>query len=219
MSIEMKIRQKGILKKEMPLEIIVGKELRYGRYDGLRLEQDALGETEFIAYHPAHIGRGICVTWKQGEKDEVGIRILMPACDEELEDLYGCVERITQFWKHCEIELDSTPCSLEECLESKGRMLDWNQKLISCLGEEESLRQAPLMLFCAFWPLSLSVTDLQKVSQGSAFSGSIFTRNRIWMSIMPKPIFIWMGRAFLVLMPVRRIREVFFPQSQRFLLG
>ncbi|MCH5343983.1 MAG: DUF4299 family protein [Acetatifactor sp.] len=169
MSIEVTIRQKGLFKKALPLDVIVGKELKYGCFDGLRLSPGELGETEFIFYHPARIGRGTSVVWKQGEKEKVDLRILTPACDQELGDFYECVRRIAEFWKGCEILLEGESKSLSEFMESKTSMLEFNQSILRSLGDEEkSISRAPLMLYCAFWPLSLSAEDLKQVSQGFA---------------------------------------------------
>ncbi|MCM1089293.1 MAG: DUF4299 domain-containing protein [Butyrivibrio sp.] len=167
MSIEVTIRQKGILKKPLPLDVILGESLKYGDYDGVRLEFDKLGETEFVVYNSAHIGRGFSVVWKKGEKHKVDLRLLTPSSDEEIEDFYECVNRIAAFWSNSAIEVDGTPQSLEECLAGKEHMLRWNRDIIASLGEERSLAQAPLVLPCAFWFISLSAEDLKRVSQGS----------------------------------------------------
>lgn len=166
MSIEVSFRQKGMFKKSLPLDVIIGKNLKYGNYDGWRIEPDVLGETEFVAYHPAHIGRGFSVIWKQGEKNKVELRLLTPACDEEVEDFYECIARIGECWKNCEIQVDGVDKSLTECLEGKAHMLDWNRSIIASLGEDQD--QRPLVLFGAFWPISLTAEDRQKVSQSSA---------------------------------------------------
>lgn len=169
MSIEISVKQKGIFnKKPLPLDVILGESLKYGYYDGFRLERDTLGEKDFVAYHPGHIGRGISVVWKQGEKSKVDLRLLTPACDEEVEDFYECVTRIAKFWENSVVEVEGNPGSLEECLNGKEHMLDWNHDVIAGLREEKSLEQAPLILMGAFWPISLSAEDLQQVSQGSA---------------------------------------------------
>ena len=57
MSIDVILTQKGLFKKPMPLEVILGKELAYGKMEGFRLIRGQLGETEFLAYHPEHIAR------------------------------------------------------------------------------------------------------------------------------------------------------------------
>lgn len=40
MSVEITIKQKGFFKKSLPLEVILGNNLKYGAYDGLRLARD-----------------------------------------------------------------------------------------------------------------------------------------------------------------------------------
>ncbi|MDE7254122.1 MAG: DUF4299 domain-containing protein [Acetatifactor sp.] len=190
MSIEVSIKQKGIFRKPLPLDVILGKSLKYGNYDGFRLDFDKLGETEFVAYHPGHIGRGITVTWKQGEKNAVDLRLLTPASDEEMEDFYECIARIVRFWKNSVVEVEGVPKSLEECLEEKEDLLKGNQSFIANLfGEMINRGQVPLVLPCAFWSISLSEEDLQRVSQGSASFRDYMHEKQNMDVYYAKPIF------------------------------
>ena len=59
MSIDITITQKGLLKKALPLPVILGKDLQYGALEGERLEPGKLGEADLIAYLPEAIGRGL----------------------------------------------------------------------------------------------------------------------------------------------------------------
>lgn len=170
MSIEVTVKQTGIFKKELPLEVILGNQLKYGNFDGLRLSEGELGEDEFIAYHPAHIARGFSVTWKQGEREEVDLRLLTPTCQEELDDFYSCVTRIAGYWKHCVIELEGEPKKLQEFQSTRDDMLKFNLDVLHNIGKDESTLRAPLTLFCAFWPLVLGKEDLEELSKSTDLS-------------------------------------------------
>ena len=156
MSIDVVIKQKGLFRKDMPLEIILGKDLHYGSFsDGLRLEPDKLGETEFTAYHPQHIGRGFSVIWNPREKSRVVLRALTPSTPEELEDFYAAVRRMTEYWT-CELEVDGcrmTPDAFQKGFKDmvafdRRALKDMAQRILS--EEEEG---GPITLFSAFWPL------------------------------------------------------------------
>ena len=106
MAIEITITQKGATKKAMPLEVIIGDELRYGFSDGIRLEEDMVGDNHFVAYNPNHIGRGIVVDWKEGETYKVHLRLPIPSHDAEIDDFFDLATRIATYWKNCKIVKD-----------------------------------------------------------------------------------------------------------------
>ena len=94
MSIEVTIKQKGFFKKSITLDVILGKELKYGRFDGDHLEKGEFGKNEFIAYHPEHIGRGFSVDCVPYTKDGVYLRLPQPSTPREIRDFYDTVQRI-----------------------------------------------------------------------------------------------------------------------------
>ena len=98
MSIDVILTQKGLFKKPMPLEVILGKELAYGKMEGFRLIRGQLGETEFLAYHPEHIARGFSVIWSPEEKERIQLRALTPSTEAELRDFYDAVDRMVSYW-------------------------------------------------------------------------------------------------------------------------
>ena len=93
-----RLRQTAAKKKALPLEVILGEELVFGAFDGLRTNPGELGERDFIAWHPEHIGRGFSVEWKEGEKHKVEMRLPLPSMNEEIKDFYETVRRIAEFW-------------------------------------------------------------------------------------------------------------------------
>lgn len=165
MSIDISIKQKGFLKKTMPLEVILGAELHYGKFDGLRLAMDEMDEGEFIAYNPKHIGRGFSVIWNPQEKGCIILRALLPTIPEELSDFYRTVKRITDYWK-CDMEVDGTPLSPSEFLAQYNEMLDFNESsakdVFRCIRSGES---SDLSLFCAMWPLNIGLEEAEQFDQ------------------------------------------------------
>lgn len=162
MSIDVVITQKGLFKKALPLQVILGSELSYGSYDfGFRLNIEQRDEFELIAYLPDHIGRGFSVIWNPKEKNRVVLRALTPTCEEELRAFYRCIGRITNYWKSS-LEVDGNPVStaqfqagLEDMIAFNERaLLDLCQKILA--GEHDTLT-----LFSAMWPMELGKQEAQ----------------------------------------------------------
>lgn len=171
MSIDIVIKQKGILKKALPLEIILGSELHYGNYDGIRLNVGELGETEFIAYNSQHIGRGFSVIWKPKEKDCITLRALTPTSGEELCDFYNCVKRITDYWK-CSFEVDGELKKPSDFLSGLNEMIEFNERaLISLAQNVNSDKSGPLTLFSAMWPLVIGKDEADMFIKNPASFG------------------------------------------------
>lgn len=163
MSIDISIEQKGLFKKTMPLEVILGKELRYGCYeDILRLETDKLGETEFIAYHPSHIARGFSVVWNPQEKERITLRSLTPSTPEELRDFYDAVKRMTDYWK-CTLEVDGSRMKPDEFQKGFAEMLDFDRRALKDIAQRVvSGENGDQTLFSAFWPLVMGKPEAER---------------------------------------------------------
>jgi hypothetical protein len=169
LSIEITIKQKGLLKKELPLEVILGKELRYGAFDGLRLEEDQMADGEFVAYHPNHIARGFSVQWKKGEKNQVYMRLPSPTCEEELDDFYDATERIANFWRAGTIEQDGNSITVKEMNASRRMMKDSNLRILKDFVSHPE--KGSLTLFCAFWPIVLGDAEYMHLAALPDLSG------------------------------------------------
>ena len=76
MSIDIRITQKGLLKKTLPLHVITGSDLCYGTSDGMKLKENDLSSDEIIMYHSNHISRGFSIEWTPEKKDYVDLRAL-----------------------------------------------------------------------------------------------------------------------------------------------
>ena len=156
MSIDIVIRQKGLIKKTMPLEVILGSKLEYGVYDdGLRLEKGKLGETEFAAYSPSSLGRGFSVIWNPKEKEEIVLRALNPTSEGELREFYSSIERMTDYWK-CTLEVDGNICDPEEFMQGLDDMVQFNFRVLrEMVSKVASGEEKMLTLFSAMWPLTV----------------------------------------------------------------
>ena len=98
MSIDVCIKQKGLFKKTIPLDVIVGDELAFGINDGMRMVGDDQ-EGNMIFYNPNSIGRGFHISWDEDEKNELNLRLLNPTTTDEMRSFFNCLRRITSYWK------------------------------------------------------------------------------------------------------------------------
>lgn len=163
MSIDITLKRKGLFQKELPLAVILGDELQYGAFDGLRLTPGEKDETEFIAYSPQWIGRGFSVEWAEGESKQVNLRLLSPASREELRSFFDCVKRIDEFWK-CHIEVDGTATTVKEFLQRFDEMVEFNLRALRNLLEEIlSGKSGALTLFSAMWPLTVGKAEAKEI--------------------------------------------------------
>ena len=137
MAIEITITQKGLVKRALPFEVIVADQLKWGAFDGFRLEVGAINDNEFIAYNENHIGRGFSVDWKQGEKQQVYLRLPIPSHDAEIDDFYDTILRIADFWKNCEINQDGTVISLADLPAERSRMKEFNLRIINDFANDQ----------------------------------------------------------------------------------
>ena len=162
MSIDVTITQKSLIKKTLPLNIILGDELKYGAFDGMRLDPDVIGEGGFIAYNPKHIGRGFSIKWNEQEKEKIELRALTPANPDEIRDFFALVERICSYWK-CELEVDGEKLSIREFLARLPEFIDFNEHSLKAFFEElVSGKQKQFSMFCAMWPLEIGIDEAKR---------------------------------------------------------
>ena len=163
MSIDITLRQTAAKKKALPLEIILGEELVYGAFDGLRTNPGQLGERDFIAWHPEHIGRGFSVEWKEGEKRRVDLRLPLPSSNEEIRDFYGCVERIAAFW-NCGVEEDGEKAELSVFLSGLEAVQETNDRMIVEMAEQVFMgeKDGSMIMPAAIWQLAVGKEEARE---------------------------------------------------------
>lgn len=164
MSVTIQIIQKGIFKKSLPDEIILGENLYYGILDGEALVPGERCPDGFLAFNPKCIGRGISVLAHVNEKHKVELHINNPTTAEELRDFYDCVARIAHFWNVKNIIEEGNKTALTEFLNTyeknrdfNWRALDeWIQKILDDEYED-------LVVGGALWPLVIDLEDAKSI--------------------------------------------------------
>ena len=155
MSIEVTVRQKCFGKTAMPLEVILGDQLHYGNYSYECLKVGERSETEFIAYHPEHIGRGFSVVWNPNERKTVELRLPQPSALQELHDFYAAVKRIADYWGG-RLTIDGKRMHIDEFMAGFDDMVQFNDRLIKHISQEVfNGEHETLMLHSAMWPLAM----------------------------------------------------------------
>lgn len=156
MSIDITLRQTAAKKKVLPLEVILGEELVYGAFDGLRTNPGEKGARDFIAWNPDHIGRGFSVEWQEGEKRRVDLRLPLPSTNEEIKDFYDCVERIASFW-NCGVEEDGEKAELNVFLSGLKAVQETNDRMIIEMAEQVFMgeKDGSMIMPAAIWQLAV----------------------------------------------------------------
>ncbi len=176
MSIDIIIKQKGLIKKVCPLDVILGKELRYGVYKqqahengpleyGYRLHTDELGDGELVVFNPDHIGRGITVCWSPAEKEQISVHLLPPSTYAELKDLYAMVARISTHWNST-VEIDGEIMTPARFQWTQNQLTTYNEQILNQLFDDlfEFGHGHFASLFCAMWPLAFGFEDAEAAS-------------------------------------------------------
>ncbi len=163
MAVDIVIRSGLLHRKPLPLSVILGENLCYGNYENDNLQMDEMGEGNFVALHPDHIGRGISVTWREGERREVVLSLPMPSTTQELTELFAMTRRIVKFW-HGYFFLDGNPCGNLALGERLDDMIAFNRRAITDMANrlltDPELKH--LMLYSAAWPLYMGETEAQR---------------------------------------------------------
>jgi len=156
MSIDITLRQTAAKKKALPLEVILGEELIYGAFDGLRTNPGQMGERDFIAWNPDHIGRGFSVEWQEGEKRKVELRLPLPSSNEEIRDFYDCVQRIAEFW-NCGVEEDGEKAELSVFMSGLEAVQETNERMIVEMAEQVFMgeKDGSMIMPAAVWQLAV----------------------------------------------------------------
>lgn len=163
MGVDVTITQKGLFKKTLPLEVLLGNTLNYGRFDGLRLTEGELGEDGFVAFLPKRLARGIGIDWNTDKKDSVYLRLPFPTTLEETDAFYDLILRIMTYWKNCKVEIDGILVDENLLEESRKTNRDFSLKVLKdfCKDEEKE----SLTIFCALWPIVLGDKEKERFKE------------------------------------------------------
>ena len=163
MSLDLTIRQKGIIKKTLPISVILGDRLHFGSYDyAWRLEYEKLSENEFIAFLPDALARGFSVTWNSEEKQSIEMRMLTPTSREEIREFYAAVSRIMDYW-NADLFVEGEKISLKKWTAGIDDYIDFNTRALNSYCEAVIKDSENAMtFFSAFWPLTIGQEEASR---------------------------------------------------------
>ena len=162
MSLDVTVTQKNLIKKALPLAVMLGNTLKCGTYDFAQRLQEGEPAPEadgFAAYSPIALGRGISVTWTQREKRRVALRLLTPTCTAEVREFFEMVKRIMGYW-NATLEVEGEQMALDTWLATIDDYLAFNARALTTACEEVlSADGKNLTLFSAFWPITMGAEE------------------------------------------------------------
>ena len=213
MSIDVAIRQSLFGKKTLPLEIILGGQLAYGDYRNDCLKENVLGETEFVAYDPARIGRGFSVVWTPKETRQVELRLLQPSTREELSAFYDAIRRIAEYWGGS-LTMDGSRTRLSAFLAGFENAVSFNNQIIQMVidkilsGDSEELT-----LHAAKWALVMGQQEAFTFSQNPAAFGAWLHEKQSVSAFYGTPRILSRDDAFLGVYACEAGHSYIFPQK------
>ncbi len=152
MSVDITI-ERSFGEKAVPLSVILGDELRYGRYMYDRLEEGKLEENNCTIYDPQHIGRGFGAFWNTEGTKSVHFRMFLPASREDIQTLFSAVSRVMEHM-HGRLIIDGRRYTLKEFINSMPELLTYNESVLDYACEEIfNGKCEPFLMFSAKWPL------------------------------------------------------------------
>lgn len=172
MALEIKITQKGLLKKELELEDITGGTLKYGVLDyAWRMQEDRLDGDEIVFYNPKHIGRGVTVNWSEGMKEELILSMPLPATFYDVDLVYDIVKRVCEKWNADSFLQDDVSYQVADiaklCKEQKEYMPSW----LAARRERHSAGYEIEILPSVMWPLECDTAMLAEFGENKDMEG------------------------------------------------
>lgn len=158
MSVEITIHQRRLFKKQLPLQVLTGSKLRYGTFDGMRIQPSGLPQDDedvIILYHPKHIGRGFSADWHSGIRDEITLCLPVPSTTQEIDAFYDAVSRVCAHWDAEWFEQDGESVSVLQIGEQRIAMADFHLRALNELCTDEGETTLP----CTFFPLVLGASE------------------------------------------------------------
>lgn len=160
MSVEITIYQRRLLfKKALPLSVLTGNVLRYGVFDGLRIQPGNLPKTpedSLILYHPKHIGRGFSASWHKNTWEQISLHLPAPSTTKEIDDFYDTVSRICTYWGAEWFEQNGEPISVLKIGEQRIAIADLHLNILHTLCTST---QPEITLWCTYFPLVLGENE------------------------------------------------------------
>ena len=167
MSIDIVIKQRNLIKKKLPLSVILGDALKYGAFENDHLNVGTVDKNDFLAFHPDHIGRGFSVIWNEKVTNAVELRLLHPTTPDELSDFYATVKRIVKYWNGT-LFVDKKQTSLSKFLKSYDDAVRFNEEILKKFsGEVLNGKHDTLTFYSAMFPLYIGKEEARMFSDNS----------------------------------------------------
>lgn len=173
MSVEIRLEAKGIFRKEVTLEDMTLGTLRYGVMDEFfRLDEGSLKGEWKAFYDPDHIGRGFETDWSPGCRDQVTLRLPLPATEWDIHWMFAAVRHIAKKWNLRDFTMDERTYSVHDIDLLKQEALDHTYAILESLRERIGEGRTYVM-FCAMWPLYVNVSRLSEYGRNRDSEGFI----------------------------------------------
>lgn len=163
MSIDVTITQKGLFKKKLPLQVILGDTLQFGCYeDRDTLVPQKLTDKGFVAYDPGGIARGISVYWNPNRTGKVELRLLNPTSRREIGQFYDMIDRIGRVW-NCEVLQEDRPIPLPVPQTVRERAIQVNESSGRAFVDKLLSEGGAFTLQSALFPITIGPPEAQEL--------------------------------------------------------
>jgi len=166
MSVDIRIRQKGLLKKKLDLvfvnEMCLNHNLSFGVPNEAFALDDYVGDSditniEMLLYHPVKLGRGFTFMVEENGHD-CSLRINNPSTDKDIKAFFRVVKYVCDKLNANTYERDETEIiKVSEIATEEQLITDWNaQQLFETANREDNLT-----IYGALYPISIEPETIQ----------------------------------------------------------
>ncbi len=156
MGVDVRIKNRQIIKKALKIEDITLGKYKYGSLDDYWRNTGELAEGYNVLYDPNHIGRGMEFKWSNNLKDEIELRVNFLSTKYDIEMFYEVIRNILNVWKVKQFDHDASTCTIDDLdalyQSSKEFNLDYmsNQDIVPDKSESNIIT-----IFGAMYPIDI----------------------------------------------------------------
>lgn len=193
MAREIVVKNSRLFKRPLPIsQLIESIGCGYGVMDEhFRLSLNEMSnDGPFVIFDKQHIGRGVQILGWDNRK-EIRLRLTTPSTKYDVDLFYTFAKEIASHWKSKTIVIDETTISFSDI--DKYREADYNMN-INVLSKASSLfNSSSPTLYCAFFPISISVEQLQACSSDYDSFAHLLHEKQSLFPFFSRPMFITLG--------------------------
>ena len=180
MAIDVRIFDEREEKIPLPIEIVLGRDLMYGKRDAEHLvhagapkmHEMADGENKnvgpFCAFLPYCAVRGFEISYLSGEGSGVALRIELPAAPDEIREFFNAAVRVSDFFGGAPVIADGNTMTAEKFMSNLEAFLSFNEHLaVELFAGIISGERDPEYMQCALFPVTVGKNE------ASSFGGTI----------------------------------------------